>query len=239
MGHTEHWIESTGYDQPNWQRISLNFPDEKDCIASFLAFETAEILWGAKPANLVNVVNRRRSCGRNLFDLWHAYGAGLIKESGLKVMELTAKSDRLLLLIYHDQALRDLLAQKKVAAVLGRTGYRQPTDLELALGELRRRMGGNTFPHEIGVFLGYPLKDVVGFLGWTRLPFSCQGPWKIFGEPGESLRLAETHRHCRSRMATLLSRCHSSREFLPALRLPYQPPPNNRDNASANPFRPD
>ena len=57
------------------------------------------------------------------------------------------------------------------------------------------------------VFLGYPLKDVIGFMGWAPLPFSSQGPWKIFGDPRESLGLAEAHRRSRSRKARQLDRC--------------------------------
>jgi len=71
---------------------------------------------------------------------------------------------------------------------------------------LKSRLAEGGFPHEIGIFLGYPLKDVAGFLGWTRLPFSCQGPWKIFGDPRPSLRLAARFRFHRQSMARRLAR---------------------------------
>lgn len=209
MRHQGTWHDSTGNDRPVWQHLSKNFAGERDCLAAFLALETAEVLWGTKPANLVSIVNRKRDCGRNLYALWDNYGTELVTEFGLKFRELANNANHRLLLMYHEESMSALLAQKKVAAVLNRAGYRSPADSELILDELQARMREEKFPHEIGVFLGYPLKDVVGFMGWVALPFSCQGPWKIFGRPEKSLQLADLHRTCRCRMASLLSCCHT------------------------------
>jgi hypothetical protein len=184
-------IQKATTRRPTWQALAPRFSGERECLASFLALEGAEVLEGAKPANLVNVTNRRRPCGRNVYLLWKREGAGLLRESGLAARELADRGDSLLLLIYRPEQLKALLARKSVAVILERAGYREPGDPEEVLAELQRRLSGEGFPHEIGVFLGYPLKDVVGFLGWARLPFSCQGPWKIYGDPRESLRLAD------------------------------------------------
>ena len=191
--------------RPGWQELSERFPDDRDCLASFLVLEVAEVLQGAKPANLVNISNRRRPCGRNLYLLWKEHGSALLAGSALQVRELADRGSALLLLFYRPEALRELLAQKSVSVILGKAGYREVADPERVLSELAERVTGEGFPHEIGVFLGYPLKDVVGFMGWARLSYSCQGPWKIFGDPRPSLRLAKTHRECRCRMSHLLA----------------------------------
>lgn len=191
--------------RPAWQDFSGRFPDDRDCLASFLALEVAEVLQGAKPANLVSVANKRRSCGRNLYLLWKEHGAALLAGSGLEVRALADRGSSLLLLLYRPEALDALLAQKSVSVILGKVGYSEPSDTERTLFELEQRVAGEGFPHEIGVFLGYPLKDVVGFMGWARLSFTCQGPWKIFGDPSQSLKLAQTHRECRCRMSLQLA----------------------------------
>jgi hypothetical protein len=200
--------------KPGWQELSGRYPKDRDCLASFLVLELAEVLQGAKPANLVCLANKRRTCGRNLYLLWKEHGDALLSESGLKVWVLADRGSSLLLLLYCPQALGLLLEQKSVRVILGKAGYREPERLESTLGELEKRVAGEGFPHEIGVFLGYPLKDVVGFLGWARLPFTCQGPWKIFGDPRESLKLAETHRRCRCSMSEQLASMDNPREFL-------------------------
>jgi hypothetical protein len=191
--------------RPWWQEFSSRFPDDQDCLASFLVLEVAEVLERAKPANLVSIANKRRPCGRNLYQLWKEHGAALLAESGVQVRELADRGSSLLLLFYRPEALRELLSSKSVSVILGKSGYGDLGDLENVLNELESRISGEGFPHEIGVFLGYPLKDVVGFMGLARLSFSCQGPWKIFGDPSQSLRLAEAHRQCRCRMSQLLA----------------------------------
>lgn len=200
--------------RPDWQELSRRFPDDRDCLASFLVLETAEVLEGAKPGNLVNITNRYRPCGRNLYSLWKKYGSGLLRESGLEVRELADRGSSVLLFLYRSDQLRSLLARKSVSVILRKAGYTEPADPEKTLTELESRLSGDCFPHEIGVFLGYPLKDVIGFMGWARLSYACQGPWKIFGDPSESLRLAEVHRECRCRMSQQLTSGCNPRDCL-------------------------
>ena len=190
-------MRAAAVKRPGWQEFSERYPQDRDCLASFLVLELAEVLQGEKPANLVCLANKRRSCGRNLYLLWQEHGQALLEESGLRVRVLADRGSSILLLLYCPVALGSLLGQKSVNVILGKAGYREPADQAKVLDELESRMAGEGFPHEIGVFLGYPLKDVVGFMGWAQLAFTCQGPWKIFGNPAQSLRLAETHRECR------------------------------------------
>ena len=194
--------------QPHWHSVSRRFPEARDCLASFLAYESAEILAGAKPANLINLVNRPHHCGRNFYQLWKECGHTLLDHSGLVGRVLVDRGDSLLLLVYAPQLLDALLLRPASRAMLHRAGYGQAGDTAAVLAELEKRCGeGEGFPHEIGIFLGYPLKDVAAFLGWVALPFTVQGPWKIYGQPEKSLDLAACHRRCRERMVRKLARC--------------------------------
>lgn len=194
--------------RPAWHHLAARFAGDRECLASFLALEAAEILAGEKPANLINVIDRPQGCGKNLYRLWREHGPELLRGSGLAALELIDRGESLLLCIYRPEALGALLARKDSAAVLRRAGYSEPLAPARVLAELRARiLAGGPFPHEIGVFLGYPLKDVVGFMGWAPLPFVCQGPWKIYGNPTRSLKLADTFHRCRRRMARRLACC--------------------------------
>ena len=52
-------------------------------------------------------------------------------------------------------------------------------DCDGMLRQLSRRLCCEAdFPHEIGVFLGYPLTDVVGFIENQGRNFTCCGCWK-------------------------------------------------------------
>lgn len=38
------------------------------------------------------------------------------------------------------------------------------------------------FPHEIGLFLGYPAEDVKGFIENKAACSKCSGCWKVYGD---------------------------------------------------------
>jgi len=200
--------------RPEWQEISARFKEPRECLISFLALEAAEVIAGEKPANMISIVNRRRLCGRNPYELWKQWGASVLAGSGLSVFELADSNNAVLLLIYRQDALLDLIARPGVRALLRRAGYDGSAGLCDLLERLASRISTGSFPHEVGIFLGYPLKDVAGFMGLAAIPFTCQGPWKIFGNPGESLRLADRFRYCRISMGEHLTRCISPCECL-------------------------
>ena len=87
---------------------------------------------------------------------------------GFTFMLLREDEERLLVYICHRARLEQYLFSPDVRAFLVRFGY-EYASAEEALEQLKRRMRGE-FPHEIGVFLGYPLCDVCGFL---RDPDGC------------------------------------------------------------------
>lgn len=199
---------------PPWHTLAVRFPEGRECLASFLALESAEIIAGVKPGNLVNVANRQRPCGRNPYQLWHAHGDSLLAGSELEAMVLLDRGSSLLLYLYRRDLLQMILARKAVATILEKCRYREPCDLSLALAQLQTRVAQGSFPHEIGIFLGYPLKDVLAFMGSIALPFACQGPWKIYGRPEQSLELADRFRQCRCHMASRLQSCVDPVAFL-------------------------
>ena len=213
--HVFHTGANAGKDVPAkepssrrtvWRDIATRFIEPRECLASFLALESAEVVAGIKPANLFPIPNRTYACGRNPYQLWKKWGKTVVATTPLEAYELTDRGDSVLLLLYRPDALANLLEKPAVRAILARAGYASGVALPQVLDRFARCLAAGAFPHEIGIFLGYPLKDVVGFMGLARIPFTCQGPWKIYGEPQASLCLAETFRCCRSRMAADLSK---------------------------------
>lgn len=192
-----------------WHDISNRFCDPQECLAAYLALEAAEVIAGVKPANLISIPNRTKSCGSNLYQWWHEWGRGVVRSAHLESFQLIDRGTSVLVLIYRPNALSERLALPAVRTILNRAGYSEDLDIPSLFSELSNRIAGPTFPHEIGILLGYPLKDVVGFMGLAKIPYACQGPWKIYGEPSESLHLAECFRWCRQRMSEELSLCTS------------------------------
>ena len=102
-----------------------------------------------------------------------------------------------LVYVYRPTLLEKRLNDPEICAFLRAQGYEQ-FGLEEALATLSAHIRqGDEFPHEIGVFLGYPLGDVVGFIEHKGSNFCCMGPWKAYGNKEEALRLFALYRKCR------------------------------------------
>ncbi|APG28651.1 hypothetical protein A7E78_12905 [Syntrophotalea acetylenivorans] len=188
-----------------WLDFSWKFPDERDCLASFLALEAAEVLAGVKPANLVQLRNRRQPCGRNLHQLWKLYSNTLLAGSALKALSLRQKETGDLMLFYTPELLQSHLQHPKTAKFLKQLGYLTPENLQQTLAELQKRFQTEVdMPHEIGLFLGYPLKDVAGFMGCSDKPCTGCRQWRIYGDPAPSLALSDRYAACRRGMASQL-----------------------------------
>lgn len=201
-----HHRTSRRKNAPPWQQLAPRFTRDEDCVASFLAYETAEIIDGVKPGNLINLSDRNLPCGRNMYRLWESYGEKTLAPTGLEVRVLRKQTNNMLLFVFRRSALQELVERRPVRALLRAAGYPDTVGLEALLDELGERLSPGSFPHEIGLFLGYPPKDVAAFMGLASIPFTCQGPWKIYGNPQKSLHIAELHRNSRCRMALRLAR---------------------------------
>ena len=53
------------------------------------------------------------------------------------------------------------------------------------------------FPHEIGLFLDYPLVDVIGFIRNTGKNCKCSGCWKAYGNAKEAEKTFCRYKKCR------------------------------------------
>ena len=72
-------------------------------------------------------------------------------------------------------------------------------------------------PHEVGVFIGYPLKDVAGFM--QRIPATPvrHGAWRVYGGADESLRRMRLYANAEANAAQVLDRARGIEEFINAI----------------------
>ena len=98
--------------------------------------------------------------------------------------------------VYRRTHLERLLSGNACQRFLAKAGY-AGTDLDGLLDQLARRLQTQPeFPHEIGVFLGYPLRDVIGFIENRGRNFTCCGFWKSYGDPTEVEARFASYRRC-------------------------------------------
>lgn len=123
--------------------------------------------------------------------------APTLRQKGVELTVLREKDGRFLLYLYRPQALNAALADPETARFLSGYGYPAGCGVEEALSLLRRRIGqSEEFPHEIGVFLGYPLTDIVGFIRHEGRNCLCCGCWKVYSEPERAQMLFARYRKC-------------------------------------------
>ena len=107
----------------------------------------------------------------------------LLIPKGLRLCLLHALPDRALCYLYRESHLTAALGNEENAAFLRACGYDQ-LDAHSALETLKQRLCKcETFPHEIGLFLGYPLGDVLGFIEHKGKNCLCCGLWKSYTDP--------------------------------------------------------
>ena len=120
----------------------------------------------------------------------------VLNEKGVYVENLRSRDGRALIWVYRKSQLEERLQEKKVSKFLRTYGY-QFEKLTGVIEKLKERMTNTKkFPHEIGVFLGYPLSDVIAFIKNGGKHSKCTGCWKVYTDECEAIRLFEMYEKC-------------------------------------------
>ena len=149
---------------------------------------------GIKPASLVSVRKRGRAALARIGRCFRC--------KGFSFEVMRDQGDRILVCVYHAVRLERLLLSHEVRAFLSERGYRYENAHE-AVAVLKSRMSEDVFPHEVGVFLGYPLHDVRGFIADPQGGRPC-GAWKVYGNEEEATRTSERWRRCSACICRLM-----------------------------------
>ncbi len=161
-------------------------------LEQYLVKNCSPTLASLKTANLINVPFR--NCGELLLSVtqWNSRlnpkGVDLIV---LKVCESTA-----LIYVCRKRSLQRDLNSDGVLDFLKQYGYKS-TDVDYCINRLSQRLSlSAAFPHEVGVFLGYPLDDVIGFISNHGQNSKCCGCWKVYCNECEALKTFAKFKKC-------------------------------------------
>lgn len=155
-------------------------------LLKFLLVKTAAVRRGVKPAELLRVRHCYSTVNAEGFRVC-LYRSDIYSILGLDYIELKVEERSSLVLFYNPPTLNATLKKRSNRLWLAGLGYPVDGTMHDMLSELCHRAGGNALPHEVGVFIGYPLKDVAGFM--RRLPSTPihHGAWRVYGGTRESL----------------------------------------------------
>lgn len=144
-------------------------------LESQIALQCAPVISGLKTSNLL-IVHKKNH--RMVMQIFH--------ETDVSCKLLYMSEDKTCFLIYRAEELATYLGQYEVSVMMEVLGY-QNLYMHDVLMEFSRRYSAymtkkTEFPHEMGLLLGYPLEDVVGFIENNGQDFLCVGYWKVYGE---------------------------------------------------------
>lgn len=118
-------------------------------------------------------------------------------DKGISLLVLRYRNCKALIYVCRKNRLNVDLKKPGVAEFLVDFGYAEMT-ADATLAHLKERIAGNDgFPHEIGIFLGYPLGDVIGFIENAGQNSKCSGCWKVYCNECEAMRLFAQFKKCR------------------------------------------
>lgn len=116
-------------------------------------------------------------------------------DKGLRVLPLRYRQGRCLVYVYRPSLLRRDLAEEGAVRILRACGYPCGADARCLLHLMALLRGGGPFPHEIGLFLGYPPEDVDGFMH-RRGEATLTGCWRVYGDPERARQRFDRYQRC-------------------------------------------
>ena len=178
-------------------------------LETYLIEHCSPTLAGLKTANLFNYTTSDNLDLEKQLDIEREQ----LSAKGLSIVILRRRSHSALVYVFRPQRLEADLKKPGVVSFLQAYGYK---DLSIAgaLQTLCTRINDtDSFPHEIGVFLGYPLGDVFGYIQNKGRNFRCCGFWKVYQNEAETEALFKRFKKCTAIYRQMYNRGRSIRQL--------------------------
>ena len=140
-----------------------------------IASQCAPVLMDVKPSNLLILTEEEEKAFLQMAPV-----------PGISCLRLYKGTGKCTWLLYRADALEAVLMWPQTRTFLHTCDYHPEKDtMEELLERLADRFtsykeGKIGFPHEMGIFLGYPLADVKGFIEHQGRDYLCSGYWKVY-----------------------------------------------------------
>ncbi len=120
----------------------------------------------------------------------------ILHKKGLRVIPLKYSQKRALIYVYRPVRLKEDFQECQCKALLQKNGY-PCQNCSLCVAKLMKKIRTQKdFPHEIGLFLGYPPEDVKGFIEHHSEGCQCVGYWKVYSNVEQAEQTFAKFRAC-------------------------------------------
>lgn len=154
-----------------------------------------------KVANLFTYFNKEKIDGEILVKSWNK----ILLSRGIKAMVLCNKCNSSLIYVYRPKLLYKQINEPDCKNFLENLSY-NTNDLKKCLEKLKIRVREDCFPHEIGIFLGYPFEDVEGFIKNKGRNHICCGCWKVYKNKNCKEKLFNSYKKAKSSYTNLYAK---------------------------------
>ena len=188
--------------------------DAVTCLERKLLAHCSPTIAGLKPANMFTLhlkcatgCKGPKCASLGFLELSHALEScrARLAGQGVRIHVLAQRPASVLLLVYRPQLLGRALGGPREAAFLAALGY-EPADVGACVEHLAQRVAASdqlagaqrtcAFPHEVGLFLGYPFEDVVAFIeNGGRGSVAC-GCWKVYSQERDAAECFCRYKKC-------------------------------------------
>lgn len=158
--------------------------NDREYFMSTLAYHLAPVIHCDKPSTILTFNTHRR----NMYDLWQKFKYVFKSSTSISFYELKKTEHKIHVLFFIPCYLMNRLTAPGSSKFLEHYGYGEHWQLNDYLFRLKERYE-RACPHEIGLFLGVPLKDVCSFIEKEGKNYLHCGYWKVYHELEHNIRL--------------------------------------------------
>lgn len=182
-------------------------------LEEMLVRHCSPTLAGLKTGNLFHYRISQPNCFEVEFEQLHSF----LNQSGIRARILKQSRDMALILVYRPSFLQRDLKREETLSFINGLGYENCENAEQHLSILASRFSSiDEFPHEIGLFLGYPLGDVIGFIENKGQNCKYCGFWKVYCDEYRAKQLFWQYRQCTERYQKLIKSGTPLRQLIAA-----------------------
>ena len=174
---------------------------EEDNLESELIKHCSPTLANIKTGNIFNYKFKSLELLKNEVECLNVK----LNRKGIYIVILNVGERRSLIYAFRKSRLEEDMKSEKINEFLMSEGYKARCweNVPDAIGLLKKRLQlscrlAGTFPHEIGVFLGYPIEDVKGFIENKGQNCLCCGCWKVYDNKAAAMKQFERFEKCRN-----------------------------------------
>lgn len=172
---------------------------DKKHIETKLALQCAPLITGIKISNLLIVSSEDEDKVR-----------AILKKTGISHYRLLRQNNKTTYLLFYRSKLSIYLQDSEVQTMLLQNGY-ETNSLGQILCRFQKRYEtymseGEQFPHEMGVLLGYPIEDVIGFMENNGKNYLYSGYWKVYRDVTKKRALFQQYEEATDDVIRLLNK---------------------------------